>query len=122
MFIGWLRPLLLQTFLVVLAVAVAGLLGGAGTALAASYGGAVALINAALLYWRWRRGLRDYHCDAGRHLRSFYRSTLERFFVVVILLAAGFVWVGDHPLALLAGFLVGQMASMLASLTLRERT
>jgi F0F1-type ATP synthase assembly protein I len=122
MFIGWLRPLILSAVLVALAALVAGLLAGPAAASAAAYGGAVAVTAAGLLYWRWRRGRHDYHCDAGRHLRSFYRSGLERFFVVVILLAVGFVWLGDHPLALLAGFLVGQMASMLASLTLRERT
>jgi ATP synthase protein I len=122
MFIVVLRPLLVQGGLVVLAALVAGGLGGVGTGLAALYGGAVALANTTLLFWRWHKGVRDYHCDADRHLRSFYRSGMERFFVVLILLSAGFVWLDDHRLALLAGFLVGQMAWMLACLTLRERT
>lgn len=122
MFMTVYRPLLLQSGMVGLAALVAGLYGEVGTALAILLGGGVAVVNAALLLWRWRKGVHDFHCDAGRHLRSFYRSSLERFFVVVILLAAGYTWLGDHPLGLLAGFVVGQMAWMLASLTLRERT
>lgn len=99
-----------------------GLFGDVGTALALMYGGAVSVVNTALLIWRWRRGVRDFHCDAGKHLRSFYRSSMERFLVVVILLAAGFAWIEFPPLSLLAGFVVGQVGWMLASLTLRERT
>lgn len=122
MFIAVLRPLLLQSGTVGLAALLAGLFGGVGTAMTVLYGGGVAIANTSLLIWRWHKGVRDFHCDAGRHVRAFYRSAMERFFVVVILLAAGFYWLGDHPLALLAGFVVGQMAWMLASLTLRERT
>lgn len=121
MLIAVLPSLLLQMGAVGLAALVAGLYGGVGTALAMLYGGAVALANSSLLLWRWRRGVHDFHCDAGRHLRSFHRSGMERFFVVVILLAAGFTWLGDDPLVMLAGFLVGQTAWMLASLILRER-
>jgi ATP synthase protein I len=117
-----LGSLKVQASTVALVALAAGLIGNAGIALAIAYGGGVSLANTALLWWRWRKGVRDYHCDAGRHLRSFYRSALERFFIVVIVLAAGFYWIGDHPVAVLAGFLVGQMAWMLANLTLRERT
>ncbi len=77
---------------------------------AVTYGGGVALLNAALLTWRWHRGLRDYHCDGERHLRSFYRSSLERFFVVGMMLAVGLVSLGLAPLPLLTGFIVGQLA------------
>ena len=122
MLISVLRPLLWQAGVVALAALIGGAFGEAGIALAVLFGGGVAVVNSSLLLWRWHQGVRDYHCDAGRHLRSFYRSSMERFFVVVILLAAGFVWLDDHPLALLAGFLVGQIAWMPASQTLRERT
>ncbi|TCJ12730.1 ATP synthase subunit I [Parasulfuritortus cantonensis] len=116
------RPLLLQAgALGLLALAVGGF-GDMGIALAVAYGGAVSVLNTALLWWRWYRGAQDFHCDGGRHLRSFYRSAMERFFVVVIMLAAGFVWIGDHPVALLAGFMFGQAAWIAASLALRERT
>lgn len=121
-FITVLASLKVQWATVGLAALAAGLFGGLWMGVAVASGGVASIVNTGLLWWRWRRGAQDYHCDAGRHLRSFYRSSLERFFVVVMLLAAGFYWIGDHPVALLAGFLVGQMAWMLASLTLRERT
>lgn len=117
-----LGSLKVQSGTVALAALAAGLFGDARVALAVLCGGGASVAGSALLWWRWHQGLRDYHCDAGRHVRSFYRSAMERFFVVVTMLAAGFYWIGDHPVALLAGFLVGQMAWMLASLTLRERT
>lgn len=97
-------------------------LGGLGTGMAVAYGGAVALVNAALLLWRWYQGSDRFHCDAGRHVQAFFRSSIERFFVVGILLAVGFQVLELEPLALLAGFVVGQLAWMVASLTLRERT
>ncbi len=106
------------------AVGAAGLLGmtlgGAAVMLAVLYGGGVAIVNAALLLWRWQRGASDYHVDIGKHLRAFRRSSLERFFVVSALLALGFVPIGLHPAALLTGFLIGQLTWMLASLTLSE--
>lgn len=122
MFNAVLGSLLLQSGMVGLASIVAGFFGEVGTALAVLYGGGVSIANSSLLMWRWHRGARVFHCDAGRHLKSFYRSGMERFFVVVILLAAGFYWIGDHPMALLTGFVIGQIAWMLANLALRERT
>ncbi len=106
---------------VVSAALVVGAVAGAGEALAMFHGGAVAWANVGLLLWRWRRGATVIHCDAARHLKSFHRSMLERFFVVVVLLASGFV-LSAHPGMLLTGFVVGQLAWLLASLTLRERT
>lgn len=115
------QSLLLQAGLIGAVAVVVGLWAGVGTSLAVLFGGLVAVANSALLAWRWHKGARDYHCDAGRHLRSFYRSMLERFFVVMTLLATGFVLMGEHRLGLLAGFAVGQSAWILTSLTLRER-
>ena len=122
MFMSTWRTLLWQVGMVGLIVLVVGWIGGIQAALAMLYGGMVAVANTALLFWRWRQGARDYHCDAGKHMRSFYRSMVERFFVVVILLAVGFLLTGNQALILLAGFVVGQVAWLMASLTLRERT
>lgn len=119
---GVIRPVLFQSAAIAVAALAGGMFGNMVTALAVVYGGVVALANSGLLIWRWHKGARDYHCDAGRHMRSFYRSMLERFFVVMLLLAAGFAWVGNQPLAVLAGFVVGQLAWMLATPTLNERT
>lgn len=88
-----------------------------------AYGGAVAMANAGLLAWRWHRGLRDFHCDGQRHLGSFRRSLKERFFVVVLLLAAGFAYgfqePGFQPLSMLTGFVVGQLAWVIAAAALK---
>jgi ATP synthase protein I len=79
------------------------------------FGVGVALLNSGLLIWRWHRGLVDYHCDGERHLRSFHRSTMERFFVVGMLLAAGLAGLDLAPLPLLTGFIVGQLAWVIAA-------
>jgi F0F1-type ATP synthase assembly protein I len=91
-------------------------------ALAVIYGGLAAWLNAAMLYWRWVQGTRRFHSDPGRHLSSFYRSSMERFLMVGLWLAAGLAWMGLAPLALVAGFVVGQLAWLIASPALRERT
>jgi ATP synthase protein I len=108
----------LQGALIVAAAIAAWLWQGAEVAAAGLYGGTVALANVGLLVWRWRQGRYDYHCDGGRHLRQFHRSSLERFFVVAIVLAAGMYGLKLDPLPVLLGFIVGQVAWMIAAATL----
>ena len=85
-----------------------------GVAMATLYGGSVALVNVGLLLWRWRRGRYDYHCDGQRHLQQFHRSSLERFFVVGVVLALGMYGLRLDPLAVLLGFIAGQAAWMVS--------
>lgn len=92
---------------------------GAGVGASVLYGGAAALANVGLLVWRWRQGRYDYHCDGERHLRQFHRSIMERFFVVVIVLAAGGLGLKLQPLPMLLGFIVGQVAWIIAATTLK---
>ncbi len=89
-------------------------------ALALLYGGLVALANSGLLVIRWQRGLKDYHCDGRRHLKSFNRSLLERFFVVGVLLAVGFGLLNLPQLVMLSGFIVGQLAWMVSMVLTRR--
>lgn len=108
-------------------VALAAMLGGLvqdgwATAFAVLYGGAAALLNSGLLWWRWRRGSRRIHSDPEQHLKSFHRSSLERFFVVGMWLSVGFTIPGLQPLPLLSGFVVGQLAMIVAGAVQRERT
>lgn len=88
-----------------------------------TYGGMVAMANTGLLAWRWREGLREFHGDGRKHLKRFRRSQKERFFVVVSLLAAGFAHglmaPGFPSLAVLVGFVVGQLAWLVAVATLK---
>jgi F0F1-type ATP synthase assembly protein I len=118
--VGW--ALGIQLGVIAVSALLAGWWGGMGVGVAVISGGVIALANTALLMWRWHQGSDKFHCDADRHLRAFYRSSLERFFVVGILLAVGFLLLKSEPLAILAGFVVGQLAWMIASLALRERT
>jgi ATP synthase protein I len=100
----------LQGAAVVVSLLVSWFLFGQNTMLAVSYGGLVSQLSSGLLVWRWHKGLHRYHCDGGKHLKSFHRSSLERFFVVSVVLAAGFVGLSLPPEALLVGFIVGQVA------------
>lgn len=76
----------------------------------AGFGGIVAAINIGLLLWRRRRANTGRALSAGESLRVLYRSALERFLVIALLFALGLgVWRLD-PLAVLAGFVAGQLA------------
>jgi hypothetical protein len=88
---------------------------GSMAAVAWMYGGGVAVLNSGMLVLRWYRGLRDYHCDGERHLRSFYRSGMERFFVVGIALSVGLVGLDLSPPPMLFGFIAGQLAWVIAA-------
>jgi F0F1-type ATP synthase assembly protein I len=116
------RVMLWQVGMVGVASLASAVYGGIVMALAVLYGGAIAIVNLILLFWRWYSGAKNYHCDAPMHLKGFYRSSQERFIVVGILLALGFVLIQSGALAMLAGFLIGQLAGMTAGLALRERT
>ncbi len=87
---------------------VAGWLAAPIDALSALWGGLAALTNTVLLAWRMLHGDRP-ALDARRQLRLMYRSTLERFFVVVMLLVLGVLLLGLEPLPVLLGLLAGQM-------------
>ncbi|MDD5390065.1 MAG: ATP synthase subunit I [Gallionellaceae bacterium] len=109
----------MQGGLIAIAAVVVWLWQGAEVAGAALYGGSAALANVGLLVWRWRRGRYDYHCDGGRHLRQFHRSSLERFFLVGVVLALGLYGLRLDPLAMLLGFIVGQTAWIISAATLK---
>ena len=78
------------------------------------YGGAVACTNTLLLMWRLRRCEKRPGLDPGRQLRLFYLSSLERFLVVAALLVMAMVALGLLPLAVAAGFVLGQLTLLVA--------
>lgn len=84
------------------------------------YGSIVAMVGALFLAWRYKQGLR--HSDAGVVLRHAYRTAIERFIWAIFLLALGFKLLELAPLWLLAGFVVGQAAWLLAPIWMRLRT
>ncbi len=108
-------PVTLQGVVVLLAAVVLAYWEGAAAAGAALYGGVAALANAALLGWRHRQGERQVHSDASRHLRLFYRSSLERIIVVSVWLGIGLGSWGLEPMPMLAGFVIGLLAWVIAA-------
>jgi len=109
-----------QTVVVLLSVVVGLVLYGSVIGEAMLAGGAVALTNTLLLAWRMRGGPGSADRSAQRHLWTFYRSSLERFFVVGALLAAGMGPLAFTPLPLVAGFVLGQMALVFSFLIIRR--
>lgn len=104
-----------QSVVVLLVALAVGLGSTYAAAWAALYGGLVSLANTGLLLWRFRRGERDVHCDGARHLRSFYRSSLERYVVVGSGLAIGLGGLRLDAQPLLAGFVLGLLAWVIAA-------
>ena len=64
------------------------------------------------LLLEWRRGCADNGraLNGGESLRLLYRTALERFVLVVLLFALMLGVLQLDPLALIAGFIVGQLA------------
>lgn len=107
---------------VAVAVAAIGLVvGGGEMAKAAFFGASVALLNTLLMIWRMRRAERQAQPEAHRQLRSLYVSGIERFVAVVAALAIGLKALQLHPLALLVGFIAGQMIWIIYAFTRQNR-
>jgi ATP synthase protein I len=107
------RVLLIQLLLVLLTSAVFLVKSGGFQAGSAGCGGMIALANVLLLEWRRYRTDTGRVIDARQSLRVLYRSALERLLLVASLLATGLGVMGLDPIALLIGFIVGQMALLL---------
>ena len=97
-------PLMVVTSVLFLVVS------GAGAAIAALFGGLIATLNIALLLWRRERANAGRALNAGESLRLLYRTALERLVAVIALFALGMGILKLHPLGLLTGFIVGQVA------------
>jgi len=74
------------------------------------YGGAIATASLLLLEWRRLAADKGPALSAAASLRLLYRTALERFVLVVTLFALGLGVLRLDPLALLSGFIVGQVA------------
>jgi len=73
-------------------------------------GGVIAMTHTLLL--QWRRGCADNGpaLSGGESLRLLYRTALERFVLVVLLFALMLGVLQLDPLAMIAGFIAGQLA------------
>lgn len=104
------RALLVQWVLVWTAVLVAYAVFGRATAQPVMSGGLIAISGSALLWLRWWQSNKRMQTDAQQEVRAVYRTGLERFVLVVLLLALGLGYFKHAAAALLAGFVLGQLA------------
>ena len=101
---------MLQLLLIAVTSAVFFVIYGGFQAGSAAFGGAIACASWLLLQWRRTTAERGRALSAGQSIRLLYRTAVERFVLVVVLFALGLgAWQLD-PLALLTGFIVGQLA------------
>lgn len=96
------------------------LLGRGSLAMGWFVGALIALANSGLLVWRWHQGRRRVTSDPGHHMRSFYRSMIERY-VGLVLLLGGALWLHLEARSLVAGFITGQVGWLLAALIWRDK-
>ena len=101
---------MLQLQLIVVTSAVFFVIYGGFQAGSAAFGGVIAGANCLVLEWRRNSANKGRALSAGQSIRLLYRTALERFVLVGVLFALGLgAWQLD-PLALLTGFIVGQLA------------
>jgi ATP synthase protein I len=105
-----LRVAAVQVLLCCIAGGAAYAFGGKSAALSATGGGSAALLGTLILILREKQS--EVHSDWGaeRNLLQLYRSGLERFVLVAVLLGLLFTSSGSVPLAVLGGFLMAQAA------------
>lgn len=110
------RVAMYQAVVAAIAAALAYFYLNEAAARAAWFGGAVAVSNTLLLAWRIRTGARESTRSPHHELAKLVRSSVERFFVVALLIAAGLGWLKLMPAPLLAGFVLGQLALVVSTL------
>ncbi len=110
------RQAVLQLLLLAVTSAVFFVYYGGFQAVSVWGGGVIAMTHTLLL--EWRRGCADTGraLSGGESLRLLYRTALERFVLVVVLFALMIGVLRLDPPALIAGFIVGQLA-LVAGLT-----
>ena len=116
------RTAVLQIVISVIVGVVAYALEGEAEAGAVIYGGVVALIGTLLLLWRMQSSKHKTLKEAQQHLWIFYRSGVERFLVLSLLLAIGMGMLKLVPLAVLVGFVASQLAWIIAPLQGENRS
>ena len=80
------------------------------------------MMGTLLLLWRMQRSKQKALLEAHQHLWLFYRSGLERFLVICVLLAIGMGSFKLVPLAVLVGFVAGQLAWIIAPLQREKKS
>ncbi|BAN36826.1 hypothetical protein SCD_n03027 [Sulfuricella denitrificans skB26] len=85
-------------------------------AVAAFFGGAVAVANALFLIWCMRAGAQRPVQEARQELAWLVRFSMERFLMVALLIVAGLGWLKLMPVPLLIGFVLGQLTLVFSTI------
>ena len=104
----WLRLLLIQGVLVVLAAIIADLMQGIEFSLALLFGGAASLAGTLVGAWRVRIATDEAAHSTTLGMAEFYKGAVLRFVLVIALLALGMGVLKLPALAILIGFIVAQ--------------
>lgn len=110
------RIALIQAATVVMGAALTYSYVGEPAAKAAWFGGFVAVANTLMLAWRMHVAARQGGKSPGQELAKLVRSSLERFLMVALLIAAGLGWLKLMPAPLLLGFVLGQMVLVVSTI------
>ena len=110
------RVALAQAVLASIAAVIGGVFSGLDAALAALFGGLVALAVSGVLVWRERQSMQHPEWDQHRLFKQFIRAGVERLIVLVGLLALGLAGLKLSPLPLLLGLLLAQFGWLMAVL------
>ncbi len=108
------RLLIVQALLILAAAAVYLATKGWPYALAALFGGGIALLNSLISAQRLRRAAEAVN-DARRSMLELYLGAVTRFVATPALVAVGIVWLRLDPLAIIVGFAVAQLAYFMSS-------
>jgi ATP synthase protein I len=111
------RVAMAQAALALIAAVIGGVFAGPDVALAALFGGLVALAVSAVLVWHERQSKRHPEWDQHRLFKMFIRAGVERLFVLVGLLAVGLGGLKLSPLPLLLGLMLAQFGWLAAALS-----
>jgi ATP synthase protein I len=104
-----------QAILAPIAAVLGGVFVGRDAALAALYGGLVALAVSAVLVWREQQSKQHPEWDQHRLFRLFIRAGIERMLVLVGLLGLGLGVFKLSPLPLLLGLMLAQFGWLAAA-------
>ena len=111
---------MLQLLLIAATSVIFLMINGAIQAASVWCGGLIAMANVLLLEWRRLRADRGRALSAGESLRLLYRTAVERFVLVLLLFAVALGTLQLDPLALITGFIVGQLALVFKELIKTE--
>lgn len=82
--------------------------------IAAIFGGVIALVNTLLLRWNFERAELIAQNDAGQNIKLLYRTAAQRLFTTIGLFVIALGVLKLEPLPVLAGFITGLAALLIA--------